>query len=54
MYVITQGGYSPLMRAANLGRTGAIVELAKSGADLNLEDDVCHMLHTTCVMDYTQ
>ena len=51
--VITQYGYSPLVLAAKKGRTEAVVELVKSGADLNLQTKVCHMLHTTCVMDYT-
>ena len=50
MSVITQNGYSPLMWAAILDNTEAVVELVKSGADLNLQDTVCHMLHTTCVL----
>lgn len=43
MSVVTQYGYSPLMVAAKGGRTGAVVELVKSGAGLNLQDKVCHM-----------
>ena len=43
MSVITQYGYSPLMGAAIYDKTEAIVELVKSGADLNLQDTVCHM-----------
>ena len=41
--VITQEGYSPLMVAAKGGRTEVVVELVKSGADLNLQNKVCHM-----------
>ena len=43
MSVITQKGYSLLMYAAKGGRTEAVVELVKSGADLNLQNKVCHM-----------
>ena len=50
MSVITQDGYTALMEAAKRGRTEAVVELVKCGADLNLQDEVCHMLHTTCVL----
>ena len=50
MSVITQGGYSPLMGAVGYGWTEAVVELVKGGADLNLQNKVCHMLHTTCVL----
>ena len=46
MSVITQDGYSPLMGAASLGRTEAVVVLVKGGADLNLQNKVCH----TCVV----
>ena len=48
--VITQDGCTALMLAAQWDRVGAVVELVKSGADLNLQDTVCHMLHTTCVL----
>ena len=51
MSVITQNGYSPLMGAAKLDSTGAVVELVNCGADLNLQNEVCHMyVHTTCVL----
>ena len=43
MSVITQYGYTALMGAAEEGRTEAVVELVKSGADLNLQNKVCHM-----------
>ena len=43
MSVITQNGQSPLMEAAQWDKTEAVVELVKSGADLNLQDTVCHM-----------
>ena len=48
MSVITQYGYTPLMVAAKKGRTGVVVELVKCEADLNLQNKVRHMLHTTC------
>ena len=41
MSVITQYGYSPLILAAEWGRTGAINELIKAGANLDLQDEVC-------------
>ena len=50
MSVITQDGDSPLMVAAHWDKTEAVVELVKGGADLNLQDTVCHMLHTPCVL----
>ena len=50
MSVITQYGFTALMYAANMDRTEAVVELVKGGADLNLQNKVCHMLHTTCVL----
>ena len=43
MSVITQYGTSPLMWAAILDRTEAVVKLVKSGADLNLQNKVRHM-----------
>ena len=50
MSVITQEGYTALMGAAEGDNTEAVVELIKSGADLNLQNKVCHILHTTCVL----
>ena len=41
MSVITQIGYSPLMFAAELGRTGAVNELVNAGANMDLQDEVC-------------
>ena len=41
MSVITQYGYSPLILAADWGRTGAIAQLINSGANLDLQDEVC-------------
>ena len=41
MSVITQVGYSALMLAAEWGRTGAVVELIKAGANLDLQNEVC-------------
>ena len=41
MSLITQGGDSALMRAAYCGRTNAVVELINSGANLDLQNEVC-------------
>ena len=39
MYI--QVGYSALIVAVRWGRTGAVKELVKGGADLNLQNKVC-------------
>ena len=39
--VITQKGSSPLILAAEWGRTGAINELINAGANLDLQNEVC-------------
>lgn len=44
LYVITQKGGSALMYAANWGRTEAITQLVKAGANLDLQDKVCHII----------
>ena len=53
--VIAQGGWSALIQAASGGRAEVVVELVKAGADLNLQDNVCHyILHVflrKCFMD---
>ena len=41
MSVITQDGDSPLILAAEWGRTGAITQLINAGANLDLQDEVC-------------
>ena len=38
MYI--QEGYSALMEAAKLGKTGVVEELVEAGADLNLQNKV--------------
>ena len=46
MSVITQGGWSALIQAASGGLIEVVVELVKAGADLNIQDNVCHnILH---------
>ena len=45
---VTQHGWSALMRVAWEGRTEAVTELAKAGADLNLQNNVCHFVAGTC------
>ena len=42
MYVITQNGWSALIRAASEDYTGVVVELVKARANLDLQDKVCH------------
>ena len=41
MSVITQRGWSALMRAAREGKTEAVVELVKAGANVDMQDKVC-------------
>ena len=41
MSVITQDGWSALMRAADNGHTETAAELVKAGADMNLQNNVC-------------
>ena len=43
MYI--QEGYSPLMMAALMGKTGVLKELVEAGADLNLQNNVCSFLY---------
>ena len=46
MSVIThvQDGYSPLMAAAVTGKTDVVVDLLRAGANINLQDKVCHYI----------
>ena len=44
MSTITQNGGSALHVAAVMGRTDVVVELIKNGANLNLQDEVCHYI----------
>ena len=46
--VITQNGWSALIRAASEGHTGVVVELVKARANLDLQDKVCHCQGCTC------
>ena len=45
MSIITQDGISALHLAVVMGRTDVVVELVKNGANLNLQDEVCHGIH---------
>ena len=45
MSVITQNGGSPLIWAAEWGRTGAITQLVNAGANLDLQNKVCQYTH---------
>ena len=42
MSIITQDGDSALMKAASNGHTEIVEELVEAGADLNLQNKVCH------------
>ena len=46
MSVIThvQNGASPLMVAAGAGKTDVVCDLLRSGANINLQDKVCHYI----------
>ena len=46
MSVIThvQNGASPLMVAAGAGRTDVTVDLMRAGANINLQNKVCHYI----------
>ena len=46
MSPITQDGMSALHLAVVMGRTDVVVELVKNGANLNLQDEVCHGIYT--------
>ena len=43
-YVITQDGNTALMRAARYCESEAVVELVKAGANVNLQNNVCHFI----------
>ena len=55
MSVITQYGWSALIRAADNGDTETVAELVKAGADMNLQDNVClnivHVFFRKCFME---
>ena len=55
MSVITQGGWSALMRVAYYGHTETVAELVKAGADMNLQNLVClnivHVFFRKCFME---
>ena len=40
--IITQSGWSALMEAADNCRTEVVVELVKAGANVDLQNYVCH------------
>ena len=46
MSVIThvQDGESPLMVAAGTGNTDVVCDLIRAGANINLQDKVCHYI----------
>ena len=44
VYLITQYGATALQVAAWRGKTDVVVELVKNGANLNLQNDVCHYI----------
>ena len=46
MSVITQEGWSALMLAATMGETEAVVELVKTGANVDMQSEVCYLCDT--------
>ena len=44
MSLLTQDRESALMIAARWGKSEAVVELAKAGANVNLQNNVCHCI----------
>ena len=45
MSVITQDGASALLEAASVGKTEAVVELVKAGANVDMQDEVCQYIY---------
>ena len=45
MSVITQNGASALMAAAREGKTEAVVELVKAGANVDMQTKVCQYIY---------
>ena len=45
MSVITQDGASALMAAAQEGKTEAVVELVKAGANVDMQTKVCQYIY---------
>ena len=57
MSVITQKGGSALMAAAQEGKTEAVVELVKAGANVDMQNEVCqyiYVVHDVHVYVYTE
>ena len=46
MSIITQNGWTALMRAAYWGYTEIVAVLVKEGANKDLQNEVCHKLIT--------
>ena len=42
---ITQDGWSALMKAAQKGKTEAVVELVKAGANVDMQTKVCQYIY---------
>ena len=54
MSVIAQDGWSALMEATMWGKTEVVVQLAKAGASMDMENDVCKFLHYIHVQNHAQ
>ena len=44
MSIITQDGYTALMKASREGMTEVVDQLINAGATLDLQDDVCYVV----------
>ena len=55
MSVITQDGASALLAAAREGKTEAVVELVKAGANVDMQNKVCQyiLIHDVNVQNHT-
>ena len=51
VYVTTQDGNSVLMMAARAGKTDVVVELAKAGANVDMQNKVRSYVNTFMVHD---
>ena len=56
MLSITQGGYTPLITAAESGKYDVVIELLSLGSDYDAQDNVSLSFNelTGCISDYNE